>query len=92
MPGRGLDPDGVRRDELAPHQHGPEQYLDSVEEVVTNYDDGGPTRGPTFARGYRFYHRNGGARIKPGVQSCKQTCLFFIRNSVLSIKYTTHKC
>ena len=77
----------MRRDELAPHQHGPEQYLDSVEEVVTNYDDGGATRGPTFARGYRLYHRYGGARIKPGIQSCKQTyftCLFLIRHRVLS--------
>ena len=33
---------------LTPHQHGAEDHLQAVEEVVTNEDDGGTTRGPAL--------------------------------------------
>ena len=40
MAGRGLDPDGVAGDQLAPHRDGPEDDLEAVEEVLADDDDG----------------------------------------------------
>ena len=51
MPGRGLDPDGVTGDQLAPHRDGSEDDLETVEEVLADDDDGLAARGPPLAGG-----------------------------------------
>lgn len=42
---------------LAPHQHGSEDHLQAVEEVVPYDDDGSPARGPSLTRADGFYAR-----------------------------------
>lgn len=43
-----------RASHLAPHQHGAEDHLQAVEEVVPDEDDGGAAGRPAFARADGF--------------------------------------
>ena len=51
VPGRGLHPDGVVGDELAPHRDRPEDHLEPVEEILSNDDDSLAPGSPAFRRG-----------------------------------------
>ena len=49
--GRGLDPDGVTRDQLGPDRDCAEDDLDPVKEVLPDDDDGLPSRRPSLTGG-----------------------------------------
>ena len=68
MSGRGLHPDGVAGDELAPHQHGPEDHLEAVEEVVPDDDDGAAPGGPALAGRDGLDAGDGGSGVEAGVE------------------------
>ena len=51
MTGRGLDPDGVTRDQLRPHGDGAEDDLEPVKEVLPDNDDGLAPGRPALAGG-----------------------------------------
>ena len=70
MSGRGLHPDGVAGDELTPDQHGPEDHLEAVEEVVPDDDDGAAPGGPALARGDGLDAGDGRGGVEAGVQGC----------------------
>lgn len=42
---------------LTPDQHSAEYYLQTIKEVISDYDDCGSTSCPTFTRADRFYTR-----------------------------------
>ena len=67
--GRGLHPDGVAGDELAPHQHGAEHHLEAVEEVVADDDDGAAPGGPALAGRDGLDAGDGGGGVEAGVES-----------------------
>ena len=67
--GRGLHPDGVAGDQLAPHQHGPEDHLEAVEEVVPDDDDGAAPGGPALAGRDGLDAGDGGSGVEAGVES-----------------------
>ena len=53
---------GLNASHLAPDQHGAEDDLEAVEEVVADDDDRGAARGPALARTDGFYTRRGRRR------------------------------
>jgi hypothetical protein len=65
IPGRGLDPDGVRGDELAPDWDGPEDHLQPVEEVLADNDDSLTACRPPLTRRYGLDLRHQGVRVQP---------------------------
>lgn len=69
MSGRGLDPDGVAGDQLAPDQHGAEHHLEAVEEVVPDDDDGAAPGGPALAGRDGLDAGDGSSGIEAGVES-----------------------
>ena len=69
VPGRGLHPDGVAGDQLAPHQHGAEHHLEAVEEVVPDDDDGAAPGGPALAGRDGLDAGDGSSGIEAGVES-----------------------
>ena len=69
MPGRGLDTDGVARDELRPHGDRAEDDLETVEEVIANDDDGAASSRPSLAGGDRLDAGDRCCWIQPGIQS-----------------------
>ena len=67
--GRGLDPNGVAGDQLAPDQHRPEDHLEAVEEVVPDDDDGAAPGGPALAGRDGLDAGDGGSGVEAGVES-----------------------
>ena len=66
--GRGLHPDGVAGDQLAPDQHGAEDHLEAVEEVVADDDDGAAPGGPALAGRDGLDAGDGGRGVEAGVE------------------------
>ena len=69
VPGRGLHPDGVAGDQLAPHQHRPEHHLQTVEEVVPDDDDGAAPSCPALAGGDGLDAGDGRGGVEARVES-----------------------